>query len=228
MLLTYPFPAPGVVNQLGPIYIVLFIVTYLLVGSRIIYRIVPPLRVILPQKKYALMAVVSSTLFTFVYFLLVNQIVISGFNALGTVSPPSGSYPYTSTMVPGVVNTFIDLVYLPVVIFQPIAQINFILVPFEMIFAMILALLVSSNIVMVHYLISNSGLRCSTRGTVMSTGWFHTWTYCNLPDLSWAHSNLCNVWRSNSYYRNIFQFLRSCSPAHFEYCHFDYEHYVSI
>jgi hypothetical protein len=49
-------------------------------------------------------------------------------------------------------------------------MISVFIIPFEMIFAPLLALLTASNITMTYYLIKNNGLRCCTKGTVMSTG----------------------------------------------------------
>lgn len=169
VLSTYPYPASQIVNPLGQLYIITLIVTSVLLVSKALCLLIPPVRQILQQKKCALMALVTSVSFAFVYMLLVNQLIIVGFNALGTVPPPGGAYPFSFAMVPGVRASFIDLVYLPIVIVQLSPQVNMILVPFEMVFSTLLSLLVASNVVMAHFLISNSGLRCSTEGTVIST-----------------------------------------------------------
>ena len=170
VLSTYPLPAPRVIGPLGQLYIIILLVSSILAFSRIFYRLIPVLRKILHQKEYALMALIASLSFAVVYLILVNQLIISGYNALGTVPPPSGSYPYASVMVPGVREPLIDLVYLPIVIVQLSPQVNLILVPFEMVFVTILSILVATNVVLAHYLISNSGLKCSTKGTALSTG----------------------------------------------------------
>ena len=169
VLSTYPFPAPAIVNPLGQAYLVVLAVASVIGFSKILYHISPVLREIFREKKYALMAVVISVSFWLVYTLLVNQLIVVGFNAVGTVPPPGGNYPFSFAMVPGVRAPFIDLVYLPIVIVQFDAQVNMILVPFEMVFATLLSLLVAANVSAAHYLISNSGLRCSTKGTVIST-----------------------------------------------------------
>lgn len=166
---TSPFPPPLAVNQLGQFYVVILSVSSVLVFTRAFYRLIPTLREILRQKKYTLMALITSISFAVVYMVLVNQLIVSGFNTVATDPPPGGSYPFSYAMVPGIRDPLIDLVYLPTVLVQFNPQVNLILVPFEMIFVPILSLLVASNVVMAHYLISNSSLRCSTKGTVLST-----------------------------------------------------------
>jgi hypothetical protein len=174
VLSTYPFPPPQALTLVGEAYIVLLLVTSILVFSRILYRGFPVLRQILRERKYALMSTAFSFCFAIVYFVLVNQILIGGFNAQlsapGNLDPSGGVYPYAFAMSPGVHTPLVDLVYLPVVLVSLSPQFGLILIPFEMVFGVLLSLLVASNIVMAHYLITRSGLRCSTRGTLMSTG----------------------------------------------------------
>jgi len=63
----------------------------------------------------------------------------------------------------------LNLVYLPIIIVQLSPTVNLILIPFEMVFVTILSLLVGTNIAMAHFLITESGLRCSTKGAALST-----------------------------------------------------------
>ncbi len=172
---TYPVPPlTATVTPIGEAYIFLLIVTSILAFPRIIYYTFPILRQILKERKYALMAFLFSVFFAIVYLLLVNQITIAGYNvqavAPATIIGPAEKYPYAFAMTPANEQLLLNLVYLPVIIVQITPQVNLILVPFEMAFTTILSLLVASNIVMAHYLISNSGLKCSTKGTMLSTG----------------------------------------------------------
>ena len=173
---SYPFPPPlATVTLLGELYILLLFVTAALVIPRILWRAFPDLPQILEQRKYALIGIIFASCFALVYLLLVNQIIIAGYNVQLTVpaSLVGGTrYPYAFAMTPAVVNQpLLDLVYLPVVIVQLSPQINLILIPFEMIFVTLLSFLVATNVVMAHYLITRrSGFRCSTRGTAISTG----------------------------------------------------------
>lgn len=123
----------------------------------------------LRKEKYSLLATIFSLSFSFVYLLRVNQIVISGYNIEGT-TPSFLGYPSFFAMHSGINNIFVYFVYLPTLIVQISPAINLTVIRFEVVFATLLSLLVASNVVMAHYLISNSGLKCSTKGTTLSTG----------------------------------------------------------
>ncbi|MHB1868955.1 MAG: hypothetical protein ACYCPP_08420, partial [Nitrososphaerales archaeon] len=166
----YPEVVPlSILDPFGAAYIISLIFASILVSGRIIYRAFPVLRGLLAQQKYAVLAFVFSISFSIVYLLLVNQIIISGYNVEGT-APSFSGYPSWFVMLPPAHNFFIYLVYLPVILVQISPAINLIIVPFDVVFAAFLSLLVASNVVMAHYLISNSGLKCSTKGTALSTG----------------------------------------------------------
>lgn len=166
----YPYPPPRFTDYVGGGYIVLLTVVSVLGISRLVYLSFPILRKILQGKRYGLMSIVISVAFAFVYLVLVNQLLIEGYNVVGNVAPPSNVYPFTHVFIVGIQQPLLNLFYLPYVMIQISPQINILIVPFEMVFVVILSLLVASNVVMAHYLISNSGLSCSTRGTVLSTG----------------------------------------------------------
>lgn len=173
----YPTVLPlETIDYLGAAYIIPLIATSIIVFSRLIYRSFPVLRDVLSIRKYSILSVALALGFCFVYFILVNQIIISGYNVEGTApalegaSPAYVGYPSWFAMAPGVNNILIYLVYLPTLIVQISPAVNLIIIPFEMVFATLLSLLVASNIVMAHYLISHSGFRCSTRGAALSTG----------------------------------------------------------
>ena len=170
----YPFPPPiKIITLLGEAYIVLLIATSIVAFPRILFWAFPVLRQIIRLKKYALVALIFSSLFAMVYLLLVNQIIVAGYNVELTVpaSLVGGAYPNALAMTPAVVNQpLLDLVYLPTLLVQLSPQINLILIPFEMVFVTLLSLLVASNVTMAYYLISSkSALSCSTKGTALST-----------------------------------------------------------
>ena len=179
----YPSPPPQTGNLfaemphaadfLSAAYLLLLLAACILVFSKIVYSSFPVLGKILSGRKYALMAVVMSVSFAFVYLLLVNQILIQGINTtsgIGEVPSPGNVYPFAHVFTVGIQQPFLNLVYIPYAIVQLSPQFNLLFVPFEIVFTVILALLVASNVVMAHYLISNSGLACSTKGAVLSTG----------------------------------------------------------
>ena len=172
---SYPFPPPlRIVTFLGEVYVVMLVATSIVVFPRILHRAFPILGQILKERKYALMAIIFASLFALVYLLLVNQIIVAGYNVELTVpaSLVGGTYPNAFAMTPGVVNQpLLDLVYLPVLLVQLSPQINLILIPFEMVFVTLLSLLVAFNVTMAYYLISEkNGLKCSTKGAALSTG----------------------------------------------------------
>ena len=167
---SYPSVVPlSVLDLLGAGYVFALSIASVVCFSRIIYRAFPILRNIFAESKYSIIAAAFSISFCIVYLLLVNQIVISGYNTEGT-APSFLGYPSWFAMSPGVKNIFIYLVYLPTLIVQISPAVNLIIIPFEVVFATLLSLLVSTSVVLAHYLISNSGFRCSTRGTALSTG----------------------------------------------------------
>ena len=167
---SYPYTPPRSADYLGEAYIILLAVVSVLGFSRIIYSSSPVLRNILAQKKYNFMAAAIAASFAFVYLLLVNEILIAGLNTIANSSPPGNVYPFAHVFTVGIQEPFLNLVYLPYGLVQISPQINFLIVPFELVFTALLSLLVASNVVMAHYLISNSGLACSTKGAVLSTG----------------------------------------------------------
>jgi hypothetical protein len=179
----YPYPppqignlltgAPTIVDLLGASYIVLLIVAAIIGVSKLVFTSFPLLRKILSEKKYALMATGMSVSFAAVYLLLVNQILVEGLNTppgIGEVPSPDNIYPYIHVFSLGIQQPFLNMVYIPYATVQFSPSFNLLLVPFELVFTVILSLLVASNVVMAHYLISHSGLACSVKGTVLSTG----------------------------------------------------------
>lgn len=179
----YPYPppqtgdllagTPTTVDILGASYILLLVIASILGVSKIAYSSFPVLRRILSERKYALMATIMSVSFAGVYLLLVNQVLVEGLNTptgIGTVPSPGNIYPFLHIFTVGIQQPFLNLIYIPYAILQISPSFNLLIVPFELVFTVLLAILVASNVVMSHYLISNSGLACSTRGAVLSTG----------------------------------------------------------
>ncbi|MHB8567124.1 MAG: hypothetical protein ACYC7D_11400 [Nitrososphaerales archaeon] len=172
---SYPFPPPlNIITPLAGVYFVILIVTSIVAFPRILLWAFPILKQILADRKCALTALIFALFFAVVYLLLVNQIIIAGYN-VGLTVPASllgRGYPNALAMTPAAVNhPLLDLVYLPTLLVQLSPQINLILIPFEMVFVTLLSLLVASNVTMAYYLASSkSALSCSTKGTALSTG----------------------------------------------------------
>ena len=179
----YPSPPPQIGNLLagmpkpmdilGTGYLLLLLVFCILGVSKLVYSMFPVLRTILSQRKYAFMGTIMSVSFAVVYLLLVNQILIDGVNTTGGIAEvpsPGNVYPFAHVFTVGIQQPFLNLVYIPYAVVQFSPYVNLLIVPFEIVFTIVLSLLVASNVVMAHYLISNSGLACSTKGAVLSTG----------------------------------------------------------
>jgi hypothetical protein len=173
---SFPYPPEysGITNILatgfGLSYLFLLVPTVVLGFSGTLLRIFPILRRILEQRKYALTAVILFLSFAFIYLLLVNQIVIAGFNTIGNVSSPTNTYPYFHIFTFGPQQIYLNLVYIPYAVVQLTPSVNMLIIPFEIVFAIILSTLVASNVTLTYYLISNSKFRSCSRGTVISTG----------------------------------------------------------
>jgi hypothetical protein len=179
----YPYPPPQVGNMLagtpklvdilGAFYIALLVLASIFGVTRLMYSTFPLLQKILSQRRYALMSTIMAVSFASVYLLLVNQLLIEGLNTpngIGEVPSPNNVYPFVHIFSLGIQQPFLNVVYIPYAIVQFSPSINLLLVPFELVFTVVLSILVASNVVMAHYLISNSGLACSIKGTVLSTG----------------------------------------------------------
>jgi hypothetical protein len=167
----YPNPPPSNPTDLiGALYLVYLVAVSVLGFSRLIYSQFPILAKILAERKYALIAVGMFIGFGFVYLLLVNQILIQGLNTVDATVGANSSYPIAQIFTVGIQQPFLNLIYIPYVTSQLYSSVSLLIVPFEMVFTVLLSILVATNVVMAHYLISHSGLACSTKGAVLSTG----------------------------------------------------------
>lgn len=166
----YPYPPSALASFFGAAYVILLIAVSILAFARITYRTFPVVALVLKERRYALTAIILSVSFAVVYLLLVEQIVIIGYNEPPGVPPPLGQYPFSYIFTAGPQDPLVSLVYIPYILIQISPLVSIFVVPFEMIFATILSLLTSSTVVLGYYLIENSGLKCCARGTIMSTG----------------------------------------------------------
>lgn len=164
----FPYPPPQVASDVANVYLVLLVAATILGVSRVVFWAFPVLRSVLRERGYGVMVVVLSVAFAFVYLLLVNQVLVEGFNVAANVPPPTNTYPYAYTFTVGVEQPVLNIIYIPYALVQLSPQVNLLIIPFEIVFAVALAILVSSNVAMSHFLISRSGLRCSTPGAAAS------------------------------------------------------------
>ncbi|MDH2899861.1 MAG: hypothetical protein PXY39_02720, partial [archaeon] len=109
------------------------------------------------------------------YLLLVNQILITGFNTppSNVVGSPTGTYPFATVFTAGVAPSAAleSVVYVPFILVQLNLYFNFIIQPFEIIFAIVLANLIAASIVSARYLIrQSSGHSCATGAAFSGIG----------------------------------------------------------
>ncbi|MDE1852841.1 MAG: hypothetical protein KGI38_03730 [Thaumarchaeota archaeon] len=170
ILSAYPYPPPSLASLFGGAYVVLLIAVSVMSFPRIIYHAFPVVALVLKERKYALLAIILSVSFAIVYLLLVEQIVIIGYNEPSGVPPPAGQYPFLNVFTVGPRELLVGMVYLPYVLIQINPFVTIFVVPFEAIFAVLLSSLTSASVVLGYYLVGNSGLRCCARETTFSTG----------------------------------------------------------
>ena len=166
----YPYPPPTTASLLGAAYVILLIIVLVLALPRILCRAFPIIVTILKERKYALMAIILSIVFVAVYLLLVKQVVIIGYNEPSNVPPPVGKYPFIYVFTVGPQQILASSIYIPNILIQLNPFVTIYVIPFEMIFAVVLSLLTSTAVVLGYYLVENSGLKSCARGSVMSTG----------------------------------------------------------
>jgi hypothetical protein len=165
---SYPYPPPAVASDIGSVYLFLLLLAAIFGVSRVVYWAFPVLKIVLGARKLAVMSVVLALGFFLVYLLLVNQVLIQGFNVSENVATPTNSYPYAFTFTVGIEQPILNMIYLPYAVVQLSPEVSLLIIPFEVVFAVALSVLVSANVVMSYFLISKSGLRCSTPGTAVS------------------------------------------------------------
>jgi hypothetical protein len=164
----FPYPPSGLAGVFGGAYVSLLVISSVLVFSRIIYSSFPSLAKVLSERRYSFLAVSLAITFAFVYLLLVEQIVIPGYNEIGVISPP-GQYPFLHVFTVGPQQPLVNFIYIPYILVQISPLVTILVIPFEMIFGVLIALLTASNVVMAYYLIREKSVACCTKGTVMST-----------------------------------------------------------
>ncbi len=168
-------------NVAGAVYLVATALAVLLGFPALLYRVLPSMRAALITKLrgigYGKIALLMGVVYFVTYMLLVNQIVITGFNTQpgNFVSSPNGIYPYAFVFTggPPPSATVETLVYVPYVLVQINPYLNFIFQPFEIVFSVILSTLVSATFVLTMYFIRRTVWHsCATGAAVSGMGSF--------------------------------------------------------
>jgi hypothetical protein len=190
---SYPYPSL-IANTLGGLYI-----TFLSIAAAIgiplaVTRGISIVKKAMEDRFLIRIAIVTAIAYFLTYEILVNEIVITGFNVppYSYVPSPSGTYPwvYVFTGGPSPSNPLESLVYIPYVLIQLNPIFNFFFVPFEILFAITLSTLMGAGTAAVLYSIRRSasiGAACR-RGAVLSglggfIGYTATCPSCLAPTL---------------------------------------------
>src|SRR5579875_2413771 len=190
---SYPYPSLFA-NDFGGLYI-----TFLSIAAAIgiplaVTRGIGIVKKAMEDRFLSKVAIVTAIAYFLTYEILVNEIVITGFNVppYSYVPSPSGYYPwvYVFTGGPSPSNFLESLAYIPYVLIQLNPLFNFFFVPFEILFAITLSTLMGAGTAVVLYSIRRSasiGAACR-KGAVLSglggfIGYTATCPSCLAPTL---------------------------------------------
>jgi hypothetical protein len=175
LAMSYPRPS-DFANVAGLVYMLAITGAVAIGVPLVLLRLFPIFRRALSSgKSYKVIAIVSGCAYILTYFLLVNQILITGFNTPpdNIVGSPTGTYPFTAVFTAGPAPSAAleSFVYVPFILVQLNLYFNFIIQPFEIIFGIVLANLIAASIVSARYLINqSSGHSCATGAAFSGIG----------------------------------------------------------
>lgn len=179
---SYPYPSAAA-DLAGGFYVAALGVAAVVGIPYLIVAVFPFLKTPLSDRRLRLAASLIGALYFLTYEILVNEIVITGFNTApgNFVQSPLGVYPwayvFTSGPSPGSVAE--AAIYTPYVLIQINQYVNFIFQPFELALAVAMSVLVASAVVATYYLVRRSermGGACSASATLSGVGAFLGYT----------------------------------------------------
>jgi len=194
-LVAVAYPSPNS-EYAGLTALVYLISLTLAVGSGIPFlltRIFPVIKNAFAfDRNYSKIAVIIGIAYFVTYLILVNQIILVGFNTPpgNYVPSPSGSYPFGFVFTAGPPPTSVveSAIYVPQILLQLNQFFSLIVLPFEVILATVLSSLVAATVVATLYIIRHSSTHsCLTGATVSGLGGFFGFTAtcptCLVPTL---------------------------------------------
>ena len=179
---SYPYPSAAA-DLAGGFYVAALGVAAVVGVPCLIVAVFPFLKIPLSDRRLRLAASLIGALYFLTYEILVNEVVITGFNTApgNFVQSPLGVYPwayvFTSGPSPGSVAE--AAIYTPYVLIQLNQYVNFIFQPFELALAVAMSVLVASAVVATYYLVRRSermGGACSASATLSGVGAFLGYT----------------------------------------------------
>ncbi len=158
---SFPSPNSGYAGIAGLFYLVSVSLAAAFGIPFLLMQVFPTLRTSFRSRSsLKKIAVIMGASYFIIYLLLVNQIVITGFNTppFNFVPSPSGSYPfaYIFTSGPSPNSALESAFYVPQITIQLSPLVNVLLMPFELVLAIILSTLVSASIVITYTMIKNA------------------------------------------------------------------------
>lgn len=178
---SYPYPSTAA-ETMSEAYILSVSVASFLGFPALVVSAFGVVREALRESGFRLLACCVGVAYFLTYEVMVNEILITGYNAPpGNFVPSPRGYPavYVFTSGPPPSNALEMAIYVPYVLVQLNDVFNFVFQPFEIMFALLLATLVAANIVATFHRIRQSsriGGACSTAATVSGIGAFLGYT----------------------------------------------------
>lgn len=179
---SYPYPSASA-DIAGGVYVLALGAAAVIGVPYLVMAVFPFLRTPFSERRLRLTAYVVGALYFVTYELLVNEIVITGYNTApgNFVQSPLGVYPwaYVFTSGPSPGSTVETAIYTPYVLVQFNQFVNFIFQPFELALAVAMSVLVASAVVATYNLVRRSermGGACSASATLSGVGAFLGYT----------------------------------------------------
>ena len=178
----YPYPSQSA-DLAGGVYVLALAGAAVVGIPYVVGWAFPFLREPFADRRLKLTAYLVGALYFVTYEILVNEIVVTGYNTPpgNFVTSPSGLYPwaYVFTGGPAPGNAIETAIYSPYVLVQLNAFVNFIFQPFELALAVVMSVLVASAVVATYNLVRRNeklGGACSTSATLSGIGAFLGYT----------------------------------------------------
>jgi hypothetical protein len=178
---SYPSPGGELAGIMGLVYLVTVSLAAAFGIPFLLMLVFPTLKTSLSSRSgMKQIAIVLGVSYFVIYLLLVNQIVITGFNTppFNLVPSPTGSYPFAFvfTSGPSPNSALESAFYVPQVTVQLNPLVNILLMPFELVLAIVLSTLVSASIVITYAMIKNSSRQACLTGAISGLGGFFGFT----------------------------------------------------
>ena len=180
--LSYPAPSPQA-GLAGGVYVVALGAAAAAGFPVLAEAAFPFLKGALADRRLRASAILIGAVYFVTYEILVNEILVTGYNAPpgNIIAPPSASYPWVHvfTSGPNPAQAIETVIYTPYVLVQVNQYVNFVFQPFELALAVAISVLVASAVVATYHLVKRNekmGGACSVSATLSGVGAFLGYT----------------------------------------------------